>query len=98
MRFKSSEVGGYRVFAVSGVNTVSFAIDASEADASGLLGFAVEREDPTENERYFMPGFKVFPEIVPNPDENTKVLPSTRRSTESAPQRYVSSLRQFGSS
>lgn len=73
MRFRSTRVGGYLVLAVSGVNTVSFAIDASQADTGGLLGFAVEREDPTENERYFMPGFKVFPEVIPNPDEHTKV-------------------------
>jgi phosphatidylserine/phosphatidylglycerophosphate/cardiolipin synthase-like enzyme len=73
MRFRSSRVGGYQVFAVSGVNTMSFAIDASGTDTNGLLGFAVEREDPAENERYFMPGFKVFPEVIPNPDEQTKV-------------------------
>lgn len=73
MRFRSVRAGGYQVLAVTGVNTVTFAIDASEADTSGLLGFAVEREDPTENERYFMPGFKVFSEIIPHPDEHTRV-------------------------
>lgn len=73
MRFKSQRVGGYQIYAVSGVNTVSFAIDASKADTSGLLGFAVEREDQAENERYFMPGFKFFPEVIPNPDEHTRV-------------------------
>ncbi len=73
MRFKSTRVGGYQVLAVSGVNTVSFAIDASQAKTQGLLGFAVEREDPKENERYFMRGFKVFPSVLPNPDEDTVV-------------------------
>lgn len=60
MRFKSRKVGGYRVHAVSGTNTVSFGIDYRDADTAGLLGFAVEREDPAENEKYFMYGFKVF--------------------------------------
>ena len=43
MRFKSRKSGGFQVFAVSGTNTVSFAIDASAAARKGLLGFAVER-------------------------------------------------------
>jgi len=73
MRFKSTVVGGYRVLAVSGVNTISFAIDSAQADTQGLLGFAVEREDPLENERYYMRGFKVFPSVIPNPDKDTEV-------------------------
>jgi hypothetical protein len=39
----------------------------------GLLGFAVERIDPAKDERYYLHGFKVFPSIIPNPDENTFV-------------------------
>src|SRR5262249_50299887 len=73
MRFKSDKVGGYQIFAVSGVNTVSFGIDATDADTTGLLGFAVERSDPTENQRYFMYGFKVFRSVVPHPQENQTV-------------------------
>ncbi len=46
MRYKSKRTQGYVVFAVTGVNTVSFAIDASQADTKDLLGFAVERVDP----------------------------------------------------
>ena len=49
MRFKSRKTGGYRVFAVSGVNTISFAIAREGANTNGLLGFAVERHDPHEN-------------------------------------------------
>lgn len=66
MRFRSDNPGGTLV-AVSGVNTVSFAIIADEQLKAGLLGFAVERVDPVENERYFMPGFKVFRSVVPLP-------------------------------
>lgn len=73
MRFKSEKTGGYQVFAVSGTNTISFAIDAADADTQDLLGFAVERHDPTENERYFMFGFKVFRSVIPIPTETTTV-------------------------
>jgi len=73
MRFKSEKTDGYQVFAVSGTNTVSFGIDFAKADTKGLLGFAVERSDPTENERYFMFGFKVFPSVIPHPDNKTTV-------------------------
>jgi phosphatidylserine/phosphatidylglycerophosphate/cardiolipin synthase-like enzyme len=69
MRFKSSLQKGYRIYAVSGVNTISFAIDFEKADTADLLGFAVERDDPKDNERYYMYGFKVFKELVPDPGE-----------------------------
>jgi phosphatidylserine/phosphatidylglycerophosphate/cardiolipin synthase-like enzyme len=73
MRSKSSETDGFQIFAVSGVNTISFAIKASDAARKGLLGFAVERFDPKEHQRYFMPGFKVFPSVIPHPNANTHV-------------------------
>ena len=76
MRFRSRVVEGSQVFAVSGVNTISFAIKASTKLKKGLLGFAVERHDPTANQRYFMYGFKVFKDVIPQPDEKTSV--STR--------------------
>jgi phosphatidylserine/phosphatidylglycerophosphate/cardiolipin synthase-like enzyme len=68
MRFKSERSNGFQAFAVSGVNTISFGIDADDAARQGLLGFAVERHDPTEDERYFMYGFKVFKSVFPDPD------------------------------
>jgi phosphatidylserine/phosphatidylglycerophosphate/cardiolipin synthase-like enzyme len=67
MRFKSGKTAGYQVFAVTGVNTVSFAIDAQKANTQGLLGFAVERIDPVEKQRYYMAGFKVFKSVIPQP-------------------------------
>jgi phosphatidylserine/phosphatidylglycerophosphate/cardiolipin synthase-like enzyme len=67
MRFRSGKVDGYQIFAVTGVNTVSFGIDFSDADTNGLLGFAVERLDPVRNHRYFLYGFKVFPSVFPSP-------------------------------
>jgi phosphatidylserine/phosphatidylglycerophosphate/cardiolipin synthase-like enzyme len=76
MRFKSLPVAGYQVFAVTGTNTVSFAIDFAQAQTKGLLGFAVERHDPKENERYFLHGFKVFASIFPAP--TPEIVVSTR--------------------
>ena len=73
MHFVSKKTGGYRVYAVSGTNTVSFAIDFREANTKGLLGFAVEREDPAKGERYFMFGMKVFESVIPNPNSQTEV-------------------------
>lgn len=73
MHFVSQKSEGYRIYAVTGINTVSFAIEFREADTHGLLGFAVEREDPTEDERYFMRGMKVFKSVVPQPDDKTVV-------------------------
>jgi phosphatidylserine/phosphatidylglycerophosphate/cardiolipin synthase-like enzyme len=73
MRFRSELFGGYRAYAITGVNTISFAIDRSGADVDGLLGFAVERIEPARNERYFMPGYKVFPSVIPFPDASTVV-------------------------
>ena len=54
MQFKSAKVGGYQIFAITGVNTVSFAINGAGANTKGLLGFAVERHDPKENQKYYM--------------------------------------------
>ena len=67
MRFKSRLQGGLQVFAVAGPNTISFAISSTAAARKGLLGFAVERADPAEKQRYFMLGFKVFRSVVPHP-------------------------------
>ena len=69
MRFRSQPAGGYVIHAVSGVNTISFAIDAAGADTAGLLGFAVERLDPQADEQYFMYGFKVFQSVIPAADQ-----------------------------
>ena len=73
MRFKSNAVGGYQIYAVAGINTVSFGIDFDSAAISGLLGFAIEREDPAARQRYYMYGFKVFRSIYPHPGETLKV-------------------------
>ena len=73
MRFASSPSPEGRVFAVSGTNTISFGIDPSATVRDGLLGFAVERFDPTEDERFYMAGFKVFRSVVPTPHPDVAV-------------------------
>jgi phosphatidylserine/phosphatidylglycerophosphate/cardiolipin synthase-like enzyme len=72
MRFKSARVDGFQAFAVTGTNTISFAIQATDAARQGLLGFAVERSE-SGGPRRKMRGFKVFPSIIPKPDRNTEV-------------------------
>ena len=67
MRVKSEETNGYIIYAVSGTNTISFAIDFRKADIKGLLGFAVERINKRYGERKYMDGFKVFKEIISEP-------------------------------
>ena len=73
MRFKSPKSNKFQVFAITGINTISFGIKASESAKKGLLGFAVERIDPDEDEHYTVPGFKVFRSVVPKPTKDTHV-------------------------
>ena len=73
MRFRSTLSDGLQVFAVAGTNTVSFGIQADQTARPGLLGFAIERIDPAKDERYYLHGYKVFPSIVPQPDQDTYV-------------------------
>jgi phosphatidylserine/phosphatidylglycerophosphate/cardiolipin synthase-like enzyme len=72
MRFKSPSANGFQAFAVSGVNTISFAITATEQAKQGLLGFAVERALKRQSPE-FRPGFKVFRSLVPHPTKETRV-------------------------
>jgi phosphatidylserine/phosphatidylglycerophosphate/cardiolipin synthase-like enzyme len=67
MRFRSRQLASGRAYAVSGTNTISFALQASAAGAAGLLGYAVERVDTAKSERYFMAGFKVFSSVIAHP-------------------------------
>ena len=73
MRFRSSPSPAGEVFAVTGVNTVSFGIAASPASKDGLLGFGVERVDLTTGLVHVMDGFKVFASVIPHPTPGEKV-------------------------
>jgi len=69
MRFSETE-GTFRLYAVTGTNTIAFGIDCDEADMKDLLGFTVEKEyyDTDNNHiRVTVMGFKVFRERIENP-------------------------------
>lgn len=53
--------------AIAGTYTVLLALDATAKARKGLLGFAIRRQDPTENEDYWLKASKVFKSVVPNP-------------------------------
>jgi phosphatidylserine/phosphatidylglycerophosphate/cardiolipin synthase-like enzyme len=67
------------VNAIAGTYVVLLAMDASEEARTGLLGFAIHRTDKTENEQYWLKGFKTFEELDPNP------TPGSLVSTQEAP-------------
>jgi phosphatidylserine/phosphatidylglycerophosphate/cardiolipin synthase-like enzyme len=72
MRFKSRQTDGFQAFAVCGVNTISFALTATEEAKKSLLGFAVER-GIKGGKLEFRPGFKVFHSVEPKPTVHTRV-------------------------
>ena len=67
MRTPIASKSGIRARAISGTHTVLIALDATAKSRKGLLGFALRREDPTEEEEYWLRGSKVFPTVIPKP-------------------------------
>jgi phosphatidylserine/phosphatidylglycerophosphate/cardiolipin synthase-like enzyme len=69
MRFRNT-TNNFRLYAVTGTNTVAFAIDCDEAEMTDLLGFMVEKEyDKADGThvRVTVMGFKVFKERIEDP-------------------------------
>jgi hypothetical protein len=64
---KRNTQDGISVHAIAGTYVVLLGIDATKRARSRLLGFAIEREDHTERERYWLKGFRTFEETEPNP-------------------------------
>ncbi|MCA6218100.1 hypothetical protein KGA65_16315 [Ideonella sp. B7] len=62
---RKSVSGFVNVRAVSGTYVVFLAFDMKEADAKGLMGFAIQRTDLTEDETIWLRGLKTFPSIRP---------------------------------
>jgi hypothetical protein len=62
---RKSEAGFLKVRAVSGTHVVFLAFDMNEADAKGLMGFAIQRIDKTEDETIWLRGNKTFASIRP---------------------------------
>jgi phosphatidylserine/phosphatidylglycerophosphate/cardiolipin synthase-like enzyme len=48
------------VHAIAGTHVVLLGFDLPQASAKGLLGFAIQRWDPVERERYWLRGMRVF--------------------------------------
>jgi hypothetical protein len=61
MRRKEA-AGGLSVHATAGTHAVLLGIDLTEAQAKGLLGFAIWRDDHTESEGYWLKGLRTFAE------------------------------------
>lgn len=75
MRFRKTQ-NKVTVHAVTGTYVVMLGIDMAKADADGLLGFAIHRTDPKENEAYWLPGMRTFEASYPHPPAGALV--STR--------------------
>lgn len=63
MRLRETQ-NGLEVTAVIGTSAVLLSFEMAEEVTTGLLGFAIEREDHTEDEKYYLKGFKYFEETV----------------------------------
>ena len=61
MRARST-ADGLSVHAIAGTSVVLFGLDLPKARTEDLLGFALQRWDPVENERYWLRGARVFKE------------------------------------
>jgi len=60
--------GGVTVQAVAGNHGVFLGLGLEPAVRQGCLGFAIHRTDYSENEQYWLSGFKTFRSVVPVPD------------------------------
>ena len=59
--------GGLTVNAVAGSYVVVLGLNINTADRAGLRGFAIQREDKTETETFWMKGTKTFASVAPHP-------------------------------
>lgn len=64
MRNKAKS-GPLSVRAIAGAHVVLLGIDMEETASRGVLGFAIERTDHTEDERYWLRGLRTFEETAP---------------------------------
>ena len=72
MRVRNAE-NGVSVHAVAGTYVVLLGIDMQKEDTAGLLGFAIHREDPLEDEAYWLQGMRTFETSYPNPPDGALV-------------------------
>jgi phosphatidylserine/phosphatidylglycerophosphate/cardiolipin synthase-like enzyme len=76
MRNKKTK-GDLSVQAIAGTHVVLLGMDFPQQNCTGLLGFALRREDHTEGEKYWLSGYKTFATVEPSPPPGT--LYSTRQ-------------------
>lgn len=57
---KKRTANGLTVNAVAGSHVVLLGLDLADAQRKGCLGFALQREDHSDDERYWMKGMKTF--------------------------------------
>jgi phosphatidylserine/phosphatidylglycerophosphate/cardiolipin synthase-like enzyme len=74
---KKAKQGPLSVQAIAGTYVVLLGIDLAETAIQGILGFAIERIDHTENERSWLSGFKTF--VATDPGKAPGSLVSTRQ-------------------
>lgn len=55
------------VHAIAGSYVVTLGFDATSKARAGLLGFAIQRTDHTEDEKAWLRGFKTFEDTMPDP-------------------------------
>lgn len=72
MRVRKSN-GGISVHAIAGSYVILLGLDATPEAARGLLGFAIRRTDHTEQEKYWLKGFRTFEETMPDPVPGSSV-------------------------
>lgn len=63
---REKKTGLATVRAISGTHVVFLAFDMDETDAKGLMGFAIQRTDLTDDETIWLRGNKTFPAIRPS--------------------------------
>jgi hypothetical protein len=78
MRYSAKNAGVSANF-IAGTYVVLMGFDATEEVCNGLLGFADQRTDKTENERYWLRGFRTFEATFKDP------LPGSLVSTQENP-------------
>jgi phosphatidylserine/phosphatidylglycerophosphate/cardiolipin synthase-like enzyme len=62
---KKAKSGPLSVHAIAGTHVVLLGIDMEEEASRGVLGFAIERTDHKEDERYWLKGLRTFEETDP---------------------------------
>jgi hypothetical protein len=78
MRVDGNNDSGMRARAVAGTHAVLLAFDLPDTLRPGCLGFGIFRTDHTENEAYWLAGFKTFRSVVPHPS-STVIYPSDQQ-------------------